>query len=65
MESACRSIKWRVNFTRLASLVGRGLPDEQIARQFGVSAKRVSGLRAYYGITDAQTPGLEVAAAQP
>ena len=41
---------WPISSGELASLIDLGVPDDRIARYFGVKRVKVSALRAYYGL---------------
>ena len=43
---------WPISCGELASLIDLGIPDDRIARYFGVKRVKVSALRAYYGLVD-------------
>ena len=47
---------WPITSGELASLVDLGLSDNRIARYFGVEPVKVSALRDYYGLVDAEHP---------
>jgi hypothetical protein len=47
---------WPITSGELASLVDLGLSDNRIARYFGVEPVKVSALRDYYGLVDAEDP---------
>jgi hypothetical protein len=48
---------WPISPGELASLIDLGIPDDRIARYFGVKRVKVSALRAYYGLADAEHAG--------
>ena len=48
---------WPISSGELASLIDLGISDDRIARYFGVQQVKVSALRAYYGLVDAERPG--------
>ena len=43
---------WPISCGELASLIDLGIPDDRIAKYFGVKRVKVSALRAYYGLVD-------------
>ena len=47
---------WPITFGELASLIDLGISDDRIASYFGVEQVKVSALRAYYGLVDAEHP---------
>jgi hypothetical protein len=42
---------WPIGLRELATLVDLGLPDDRIARYFGVSPEKVSALRTDFGLS--------------
>lgn len=48
---------WPISSGELASLIDLGVPDDRIARYFGVKRVKVSALRAHYGLVDAEHAG--------
>jgi hypothetical protein len=46
---------WPISAGELASLIDLGLSNNQIASYFGVEPRRVSALRAYYGLANANS----------
>jgi hypothetical protein len=52
---------WPISPRELASLIDLGVPDDRIARYFGVKRVKVSALRAYYGLVGAEQAGPDLA----
>ena len=48
---------WPISCGELASLIDLGIPDDRIARYFGVKRVKVLALRAYYGLVHAEHAG--------
>ena len=48
---------WPITSGELASLIDLGIPDDRIAKYFGIKRVKVSALRAYYGMVDAEHAG--------
>ena len=48
---------WPISSGELASLIDLGIPQDRIARYFGVKRVKVSALRAHYGLVDAEHAG--------